>query len=193
MTRPRIKPEELAFVEEYLTNGFDAEKAALTAGRADARHLLANPNVSAIIEERLKYKAMSAGRAVARMTEFATSNIMDFMNDNGTINMEAARARGYLIRKIKVRKIHNKDNEVVGEEHELELYDALAALDKVMRVLGLYKNASITLEDNRQVINNNLKLADCSVADLMELKRLLASATKPQTQEDITVDTTPSQ
>ena len=180
MSRSKIKPEELIFVEEYLSNNCNAEAAAAKAGR-DSTSLIRNPNVMTMIEDRLKYKAMSAGRAVARLSEFATANIMDFITDEGLIDIKAARARGHLIKKIKIRKIHDQNRKVIGEEHELELHDSLLALDKVLRVLGLYRNESITVEDNRQIINNNLKLSDCSVSDLLELKRILSSKPPPTT------------
>jgi hypothetical protein len=77
----------------------------------------------------------------------------DFITDAGIIDLAHARELGvlHLLRKIKVTRTTRGQGEKAEEieSTEIQLYDAQAALDKLMRFYGLYID-KLVVEDWRQ-------------------------------------------
>jgi phage terminase small subunit len=156
--REECTDSQLAFIEEYFINGFNATKAYLdcfetdnygTAKREGCR-ILTYPHISELIKRRLDEQSLIAAEVLARLTAIARGNIGDFlkMNKAGQVEISLTKAQEFglthLIKKIKQRKTTetkaNGEREV-NIETTLELYSSADALDKLARVHGLYKDS----------------------------------------------------
>lgn len=151
----KLSYKQQAFVNEYLVD-FNATRAAKKAGYSDkwthtnANKLLQNTTIAALIKSELDARAMSAEEALDIITQHAKGDIGEFMSVGSmgfSLDLEEAHRIGKtrLIKKIKQKttifsgKKEEDDREV--HEIEIELYDAQAAADKILRVAGKYKSA----------------------------------------------------
>lgn len=159
-----------AFVEEYFKTGpnrFNATKAYQAvydvddeSAAASASRLLRNVNVRDEIEKRLKELQMSADEALVLMADIARGDIADIMEVTSmgwVLDMQKAQERGktHLIKKVKqttTTKIGRKQDDDDEERTylEVELYPADAALDKILRVHGKYKD--VGSEENPHIV-----------------------------------------
>lgn len=112
-----------AFVEAYLQT-WNATKAADQANYAhpgrQGHRLLKNVEIQQAIQERIAEIAMSADEVLARLSQQASVDISDFLNEHGGINWQAVKEQGYLIKSI----IHEK-----GKQSRLVLHDSQRALE----------------------------------------------------------------
>jgi hypothetical protein len=127
------------FVEAYLgpANG-NAAEAARQVGYAWPEklgpRLVAKSSVQAAIKARVKTAAISANEVLARLSDIASINILDFIEvrENGEwdvcLKLVKRRGKGHLIRKMKKSDFGT----------ELELRDSLAALIKLGEYHGLW-------------------------------------------------------
>ena len=148
--------KQRVFVNEYL-RCWNATEAALRAGYSSrsARQIgqqnLSKHDISAEIQSRLQEIHMSADEALALLADHARGDIGEFMDVSQMgfnlqlLDEEGNRKNTRVIKKIKqktttfiAKKESDEDREV--HEIELELYDAQAAIDKVLRVSGKYKD-----------------------------------------------------
>ena len=146
-----------AFVDEYL-KCFNATEAYMrvynpkkraTAG-ANGHELLKNTEISEEIERRIKENTMSADEALLLLTEQARGDVaqlMDVSSMGFNLDMRKAQELGLtkLIKKVKQRTIIHQGKSESDEDREthdleIELYDAQAALDKILKVHGKYVN-----------------------------------------------------
>jgi hypothetical protein len=148
-----------AFVNEYFKlhmNGTQAYRNIYgqqndNAAAACASQLLRNPKVVGLVEKRLIEMQMSADEALALLADEARGDIAEFMDINSMgfslklLDDEGNKKNTRLIHRIKqkttifiAKKESDEDREV--HEIEIELYDAQAAKDKILRVAGKYKN-----------------------------------------------------
>lgn len=132
-------------------NGVEsAKKAGYLNPPADSERLLNHPIVRAAINAKLEEAAMDADEVLARISDQASVDIAEFLDeyehqtgvdpDTGEpicesrlkFNFAKAKARGktHLVKKIKVLP----DGSV-----EFELHDSAAALDRLAKVHGLYR------------------------------------------------------
>jgi phage terminase small subunit len=145
-----------AFVEEYLKD-FNATRAAIRAGYSErtaysqGQRLLKNVEVKTLISARLKEKQMGADEALTILAEHGRGDIGDFMDIHSMgfnlklLDEDGNRKNTRVIKRIKQKTttfIAKKESEEDREVHEIEieLYDAQAAADKVLRVEGKYKD-----------------------------------------------------
>ncbi len=156
------------FINEYLKcwNGTRAymrvyPKAAYDSARAKASELLANDNIKAVITERMNEAHMSADEALEILAAHARGDIGQFSDRLGQLDLQAAKEMGIsrLIKKFKqktVTKIGKGDTDDDTEIHdvEIELYDAQAAAEKILRIHGKF------VEKHEIKINNWKKLID---------------------------------
>ncbi len=140
------------FINEYLRcwNGTRAymrvyPKAAYDSARAKASELLANDNIKAVITERMNEAHMSADEALEILAAHARGDIGQFSDRLGQLDLQAAKEAGIsrLIKKFKqktVTKIGKGDTDEDTEIHdvEIELYDAQAAAEKILRIHGKF-------------------------------------------------------
>lgn len=135
-----LTTKQRAFVEAYLSNGFNATQAAITAGyspktaRAMGSENLAKPDIKAAVEARLSAMAMSADEALYRLSEHARGDMGDFMGLSLDQLKKATKTR--LIKKFKrtVTTLAGEgESALVEEKIELELYDAQMALTQILK------------------------------------------------------------
>lgn len=130
--KPTLTNRQRVFVEEYLIC-WDGAKAARAAGyspktaRAMAAENLTKPNIKALIEARLKAKAMQSDEVLARLAEQAAGNIGDFFKLVGEgeavklqVDLPKILARGHMIKSLKFRED--------GSLERIEMVDGQAAL-----------------------------------------------------------------
>lgn len=159
MTEPEEKPKltnaQEVFISEYLQcfNGTEAysrayPKAKRNSARTSAAELLANPNISEVIQARLAEVHMSADEALKLTADIARGDITEFITPFGNIDIDKLRdsGKGKLVKKIKQRTVTkigktDKDEDTEILDTEIELYPADAALDKILKVHGKYSDA----------------------------------------------------
>lgn len=136
----RLTGKQRRFVNFYLElwNGTEAaSKAGYEGDRnvlaATASRLLRNVKVRAEIEKRLEAEAMGANEVLQRLSEHARGNLADFIDTDvpgGLIDMDAVAAKGHLLKKLSWTK----------SGLQVELYDAQAALEKLGKAHGLFRD-----------------------------------------------------
>jgi hypothetical protein len=144
------------FIEEYLRcwNASEAARLAGYRGRSNTigQRLLSNVDISAEIEQRLSDLHMGTDEALALLADHARGDMGDFMDVTQAgfslqlLDDDGNRKNTRLIKKIKqktttfiAKKESDEDREI--HEIEIELYDAQAAIDKILRVAGKYKDS----------------------------------------------------
>jgi len=156
---PKLKPDDERFVDEYLIdrNGTAAylrvhpHVKRRTAGES-ASKLLKKNNIQAAIKagskQLQKQARFSAAREVRELALLANYDIGAAFD----LSVEdwvplPPRLIPYEVRKcivgVKVKPILDKDGNVVEKQVELKFADKLAARDKLMRHLGLYKDLPV--------------------------------------------------
>ena len=143
--------KQQVFIEEYL-QCWNAAEAARRAGysvktaRSYGQQLLTKIDIQEEIQARLAEKQMSADEALTLLADMARGDLGEFM-DAGTLMLDLRKAkdegRTAIIKKLKQRTItklgkNESDEDVEIHDLEIELYDAQAALDKILRVHGRY-------------------------------------------------------
>jgi|GEM_PF-2424996 len=156
---------QLAFLYEYLANGFNATQAYLDTNQTDktstaqveGHRTLRKPKIKELLKRRLEEKAMTADEVLARLADIARGDIGEFIefDDNGVIKVSLAKAKRlgltHLIKKVKSKRIPEKDKEtgdiLYTQEVQLELYSSHDALRDIARTLGLFTdNIHATIE-----------------------------------------------
>jgi len=150
--KQKLTTRQRLFVDAYLQCWNAAESARRAgysekAARQTGRFLLTNPYIKAEVEQRLLENQMQADEALARLADMARGDIGDLIDNNGLLDIRQARAKGLtkLLKKIKQKTVtrigkSDDDDDVEITEIEFEMYDAQAALDKVLRAHGKYKD-----------------------------------------------------
>lgn len=111
-------------------------KASYDAARANAAKLLANANISAEIDRRMKAKQMSADEALARLSDMATASHADFSNVNLRADLEN-HPKAHLVKTI-IADVYEDSKGKIHHKLRLELYDAQAALVHLGKAHGLF-------------------------------------------------------
>lgn len=153
-TRYMRDPRKLrAFVAHYVGDcHFNASKAAEAVGvsktsAGNQGYLwLKNPQVQKMVEEKLAEVHMSADEALKLLADIARGDVGEFLNiaKDGTVDLDlsAAKEKTKLIKKIKQKKViyNGKNFDTETETKQIELYSALDAIEKVLRVHGKFKD-----------------------------------------------------
>lgn len=153
MTDKPLSRKHQAFVDQYFLchfNGTEAymrvykPKSGRNTARANAADLLANPNISAAIETRLSEVHMSANEALELLANQARGDIGEIMEATTfgyNLDMKKAKETGFtkLFKKVKQKTVtimgkgeDSEDTEI--HTLEVEIYDAQAAIEKILRV-----------------------------------------------------------
>jgi len=150
-----LRKKDQLFVDEYLLcfNATEAymkihPKSKRESAWVSASRLLSSDKVTREIQSRLKGVHMSANEALSLLADMARGDVAKLM-DVGSMgfNLDMAKAKEAgltkLIKKVKqkttiyqAKKESEEGREVT--ELEIELYDAQAAIDKVLKVHGKY-------------------------------------------------------
>lgn len=144
--------KQKAFIDWYviLLNGTESARRAKYKGNdntlaAVASENLRKPKLRAEIDRRLRESAISAEETLARVKKHATGSLGDFLDDDERVDLKRAKESGKLdlLKKYKETetKVVNKfGREVITTKREIEIYPSDAALDKLMRYHGMYKD-----------------------------------------------------
>jgi phage terminase small subunit len=143
-----LTAKQQAFINIYMTNGFNATQAAIKAGyskngaRQQGHALLTNIDISKEIQRLMREFAMPAEEVLTRLTEHARGDLGDFLDeDTGHINWSKAQGRTNLIKKIKRKTETTRDKdgiETVTLDEELELHSPQVALQLLGKQHGLF-------------------------------------------------------
>jgi hypothetical protein len=146
------------WLSEYL-QCLNATEAARRAGYkwpdkvGAANKALFKEQIQQILAERIP----SPAAVVSRVADMAMADMTDYLNDDGSLDLERMKAdgRGYLLKKYRhTRHLSTRKDgsESESETWESELYPADAALDKLMRYHGLFVDRhEITGKDGRDL------------------------------------------
>ncbi len=139
-------------LDEYLVS-FSKVKAYQKAfpnstydsARSASARLFANVSFSSHLQSRLAEVHMSADEAVKLLSDMARADIGKFAEAKGNgwiFDMEKAKKSGMtkLIKKIRQKTTVYPIKGMEETELEIELHDSQAALDKVLRIHGKYKD-----------------------------------------------------
>jgi phage terminase small subunit len=142
-----LSKKQQAFIDEYFICGMNATEAARRVGysersiRSIASETLAKPDIQEEIQRRLKERQLSADEVLARLSDMARADMRDFIkpidvgNDRIVMLVDLGKAlaegKTHLIKKVK----YNAQGGL-----EIELHDSQAALEKVGRHYGLFKD-----------------------------------------------------
>lgn len=137
-----LTAKQCKFTEEYLIC-WNASEAARRAGYRwpykVASMLMARPCIKELIAQRITEAAMSADEVLHRLAEHARGSMADFVDERGRIDLERARAAG------KLHLVRTYREAGRGNGASIELYDAQAALEKLGKATGIFKDAGVTV------------------------------------------------
>lgn len=144
MSERKLTIKQELFVDYYLTYR-NASKAAVLAGYNGSSaevgyENLRKPHIKAVIERRLKAKALSADEVVARLSDFAMGNIAlvaDIKKQDDLIDHPYS----YLVKKIKTKTKTYTDingNTETETEVDLEVHDPVRCLEDVGKFHALF-------------------------------------------------------
>ena len=149
-----LRPKHALFVAEYLKD-LNATQAAIRAGYAtknanvQGTRLLANASIAASIRERagkqLERLDISAGRVLEEAARIAFSDVRSVFDDEGNLRPvhEWSDAAASAVAAVEVvTRRRPGEEKVVEHVHKVKLWDKVGALDKLMRHMGLLKDAA---------------------------------------------------
>lgn len=126
--------------DAYLANGFNGKEAAITAGFSQRRaavtasEILADPQVKAYIEERMKQTQMSADEVLFRLGEIVRGDMRELM----LLSPEELKRhpKGWLIKKLKLEavpqsKSEKKSSSSIETEPDVEPTEPLIYIDSI--------------------------------------------------------------
>lgn len=140
-----LTPKQQKF-KDYFLIYLNATKAAELAGYAHPNkrgpELLKNPQIADAIENNLRETAMSAEEVLARLSEHARSDIGEFLDMDGNLDLKRMKSSGMtrLVKKLNTSKSSGtspKGGDWERETVTLELHDAQSALTTLARYHGL--------------------------------------------------------
>lgn len=155
-TKDKLTPKQSKFVAEYLANGMNATKAAISAGYSEkgaevtGSQLLRNPKVKAKVEGKVT-KVMdkldlSAEKTLEYVARLAFFDPKDLFEDDGSLKMIGdipAHTRS-VIAGLEVSEIFDgsqgEQKHAIGLMKKVKLSDRRGALDMLMRYHSLYKD-----------------------------------------------------
>jgi phage terminase small subunit len=145
----QLNDRQAAFVQAYLTNGFNATRAAIHAGYSkdsaaqQSSELLRNPKVREAVRAELD-QIVTKERVTAELAGMAFDlDAADYQPILQGVSLQEARERGVDTRNIKKikatrRLVREGDDTYQVEDVTIELHDRHAALEKLGRVLAMF-------------------------------------------------------
>lgn len=198
-----LNKKQQLFVDYYLQS-FNATDAARRAGygskalnvasvRTQGYLLVHNEEIKKEIQERLDEVHMSADEALKLLANIARGDLGDFITveKNGNIFLDlSAKEKTKLIKRIKHKKVvysgKNYDTETYTED--IELYSALDALEKVLRVHGKFTEKMDITSNGETIVKVDDEQFDRAISTLADALRESLSGTGAKSSSK--VDTT---
>jgi phage terminase small subunit len=138
-SKQKLTHKQVAFINEYLVC-WNAAEAARRAGysektaRVTGPENLTKPAIAEAIQERARQMTMTADEALYRLTQMARGSMTDFIDpETLTIDLQRAKEAGALGLVKRITHTQTEGRESVT----IELYDAQAALEKVITLKRL--------------------------------------------------------
>lgn len=154
---------------------FNGKQAAIRAGYAkksanvQACRLLANDEISAEIQRRVRMVSglydLNADRVIKEIASIAFTNLSDVVewDEEGriTIKSKAEMSPEALAALSEIESVTSQFGETTETKKSVKMRDKLAALDKLARILGLYKERveAYVHHDYSGVPSENLRMA----------------------------------
>lgn len=181
--RMESRKEALALVDEVYRPGYFAglterewlfaklvvERGSVTVAGREAK-VPSSRMMKPLVREAVAWWMMRRGVTVeevrSRIAEIARGDLGEFLDEEGNVDIERARAKG-LTHLIKRYRVHERANGT--RTVELELYDALVALQTLARIYGMVVDKEV--ENNTTVvvyIPDNHRRADVGIVDVVE-------------------------
>ncbi len=155
-----LTPKQQKFRDFYLIH-LNATEAARLAKYSHPNkrgpELLKNAQIAAAIEESLKELAMSAGEVLTRLSEHARSDIGEFLDLEGNLDLKLMKDSGMtrLVKKLNTSKASGtspKGGDWERETVTLEMHDAQAALVQLGRYHKLFTDNVDVTSGNKPIL-----------------------------------------
>ncbi len=172
----KLTGKQRAFVNAYLSNGFNATNAALTAGYSvDSAHVIGSDNLKKVkireaIDTFFEENSMPAKEVTWRLTRFARGDIGDVYDETtGQVDWKKAKEKDmtYLIRKVDTRTtrttvVNSKGEETDVEviEDRIELHDPLKALQLLGKQHGLFVDKTEISVKGQIILKTGMNMDD---------------------------------
>lgn len=159
-----MTPKQKKFAHEYLINGFNATKAAISAGyskktaRSQGQRLLTNVDISEYVAQKKaklidKYE-VTEDKLIREMAKIAFSDIKNYVN-GGNIPLELKFLENDLTAAVQEVGVEEKEFKGVRTvNRKVKLYDKKSALETLMKFKGMFE------KDNRQKAAITVGFAD---------------------------------
>lgn len=158
--KPKLTNKQKVFIDEYL-KCFNATAAAKAAGYSEKTAYsmgwenLRKPEIKAEIEARLDEVHMGSDEALKLLADMARGDLADFMAISSmgfSLDLEHAREQNKtkLIKKVRQQTVIDGKQDKETHTIDIELHDAQAALEKILRVHGKFKD--VGTKDNPLVV-----------------------------------------
>jgi phage terminase small subunit len=146
----KLTAKQREFVNAYISNGFNATQAALSAGYSEktaykiGSENLRKPQIKQAISALFSDHGMGASEVIARLTEHARGDLGDVWDEStGRVDWEKARATGKtaLIRRVKTKttRVTREDGtDIETFEDDIELHSVQTALQLIGKHHGLF-------------------------------------------------------
>ena len=144
-----LTPKELLFVNYYLTNGLNATYAAKMAGYSSTsayelgHRLLKKVEVKKVIDQYLKSESIETHELLKLLSDTAKNKAIQFVNMDGTIDLQAIKDSGlmHLVKSVRKGK---------GGKIYVTFYDSQKAQDTLAKILKLVTdgvNVTVNIQD----------------------------------------------
>lgn len=158
-----LSPKELLFINYYLTNNLNATQAAKLAGFSEAsayeygHRLLKKVEVKKVVEQYLKNESIETNELLKRLSDVAKNKAMQFVNADGTVDLQALKDNGlmHLVRSVRKGK---------GGKIHVTFYDSMRAIEtlaKIHRLVSDGVNVIVNIDDRiaeQQRFNEELRI-----------------------------------
>jgi phage terminase small subunit len=174
-TKTRLR--RVHFAREYMANGMDATKAALTVGYKDtpntrfmASSLLKKPVVMAEIDKIQNKQLSRIGRDTGKITDsfaaIAYANVTDVYKTWTELKKfdELTDEQKNCISEIDVKSVTDRNGNTT-DYIKIKFHDKLVALDKLAKMTGLYNE-----EENKSTQNIQINLVSDELAQKLNLE-----------------------
>lgn len=141
----KLTPRDRQFIEELTKNRMNTSRTLSLLGYKD-NSILSKPAVKKALAEVLKAATLNELQVMQRLSELATIDASELIDENGKINAEAFQRLGHLVKGIKPAS-YDRDGKMLRGP-EIVLHDSASALDKVAKALNLYRENEVNVENN---------------------------------------------
>jgi hypothetical protein len=137
-----LSPKEAMFVNAYLGEAkFNAAQAMRMIGHegsdpvlyVSGHRLLRNVKVAAVVRARIDEAAMSSNEVLSRLSDIASGNISDLIDEDGKFDLKQAKQRGKdrLLKKLKIKRTSKQVDSITSDSEERETLETALVYEEV--------------------------------------------------------------